>query len=350
MLEILKKLNKKQEEAVVHGNGPLLIVAGAGTGKTTVLVNRLAYLINEKKVDPANLLLLTFTEKAAGEMEDRADQIMSYGYTESWISTFHGFGERLLRESALDIGLNPGFKLLSQTEQWMLIRKNLDRFNLDYYRPLGNPTKFISELITHFSRLKDENISSAEYLALAEEKRADLDRELGGVSWPLDNPEAQECRRLQELAGAYHVYNQLLSENNSLDFGDLIIQVIRLFKERPNILKHYRDRFHYIMVDEFQDTNYAQYEMVKLLAAPKNNLVVVGDDDQAIYKFRGASLSNIMQFKDDYPEAKEIILCDNYRSRQEILDRAYNFIQYNNPNRLEEKLHIEKRQIGRAHV
>jgi DNA helicase-2/ATP-dependent DNA helicase PcrA len=347
MLEILKKLNKKQEEAVVHGNGPLLIVAGAGTGKTTVLVNRLAYLINEKKVDPANLLLLTFTEKAAGEMEDRADQIMPYGYTESWISTFHGFGERLLRESALDIGLNPGFKLLSQTEQWMLIRKNLDRFNLDYYRPLGNPTKFISELITHFSRLKDENISSAEYLALAEEKRADLDRELGGVSWPLDNPEAQECRRLQELASAYHVYNQLLSENNSLDFGDLIIQVIRLFKERPNILKHYRDRFHYIMVDEFQDTNYAQYEMVKLLAAPKNNLVVVGDDDQAIYKFRGASLSNIMQFKDDYPEAKEIILCDNYRSRQEILDRAYNFIQHNNPNRLEEKLHIEKRLLSK---
>jgi len=164
MSEILEKLNKAQKQAVTHENGPLLIVAGAGTGKTTVLINRLAYLIMEKKVPTEEILLLTFTEKAAGEMEERADKILPYGYVDLWINTFHGFGERLLREHALDIGLSANFKLLTQTEQWVLIKKNLAAFDLDYYKPLGNPTKFISELIRHFSRLKDENITAAEYL------------------------------------------------------------------------------------------------------------------------------------------------------------------------------------------
>lgn len=299
---LLDKLNSAQKKAVTHDTGPLLIVAGAGTGKTTVLINRLAYLIMEKKIKTDEILLLTFTEKAAGEMEERADKILPYGYVDLWINTFHSFGERLLREHALDIGLSANFKLLTETEQWVLIRKNLGRFDLDYYRPLGNPTKFISELIRHFSRLKDENITPAEYLKYAEDLEYNEDNKLSGAKLSAkktakvkkvikaekvaadeeDDGEAMETGRIKELANAYHVYNQLLLENNYLDFGDLIVYTLKLFSERPNILKYYREKFKYIMVDEFQDTNWAQYELVKMLAAPKNNLVVVGDDDQCL--------------------------------------------------------------------
>jgi len=369
--DLLTKLNKAQKEAVTHEAGPLLIVAGAGTGKTTVLINRLAYLIMEKKVITDEILLLTFTEKAAGEMEERADKILPYGCFDLWISTFHGFGERLLREHALDIGLSANFKLLTETEQWVLIKKNLTLFNLDYYKPLGNPTKFISELIRHFSRLKDENITPAEYLQYAEELDSNFDNKLSGLKSAAkaktkttkaakakkvvaeiidEGGDELEVNRIKELANAYHVYNQLLLENNFLDFGDLIVYTLKLFKERPNILKYYRAKFKYIMVDEFQDTNWAQYELVKMLAAPKNNLVVVGDDDQAIYKFRGASISNIMQFKDDFKGATELVLTENYRSRQEILDYSYKFIQNNNPNRLEDKLKIDKRLLAKGEV
>ncbi|MFA5770938.1 MAG: UvrD-helicase domain-containing protein, partial [Patescibacteria group bacterium] len=273
MLDLLTKLNKAQKTAVTHDNGPLLIVAGAGTGKTTVLINRLAYLIAEKKASTEEILLLTFTEKAAGEMEERADKILPYGYVDLWINTFHGFCERILRDHALEIGLNPNFKLLSATDQWVLIKKNLDDFNLDYYKPLGNPTKFISEILKHFSRLKDENINTAEYLRCADEKT---------VSDTHEDGDELEISRVKELAGAYKTYNQLLLENNYFDFGDLIVYTIKLFKDRPNILKYYRQKFKYIMVDEFQDTNLAQYELVKMLAAPDNNLVVVGDDDQCL--------------------------------------------------------------------
>jgi DNA helicase-2/ATP-dependent DNA helicase PcrA len=363
MLEDFKKLNKAQQAAVLHTDGPLLIVAGAGTGKTTVLINRLAHLILDKQASTDEVLLLTFTEKAAGEMEERADKIMPYGYVDLWINTFHGFGERILRDHALEIGLNPGFKLLNETDQWVLIKKNLSRFRLDYYRPLGNPTKFISELLKHFSRLKDENISAAEYLKYVEELESNQDQRLSGkkltkktkikvleVDDEDEAGEELEITRLKELAEAYHVYNQLLLENNYLDFGGLISYTIKLFTERPNILKYYRQKFKYIMVDEFQDTNLAQYQLVKMLAASKNNLLVVGDDDQAIYKFRGASISNIMQFKEDYPQAQEIVLTENYRSRQEILDSAYRFINHNNPNRLEVKLNINKKLDAKGAV
>ena len=349
MSELLEKLNSGQRAAVEHEAGPMLIVAGAGTGKTTVLISRLAYLILERKIKTDEVLLLTFTEKAAGEMEERADRILPYGYTDLWINTFHGFCERILRDHALEIGLSASFKLLSATDQWVLVKKNLSRFQLDYYRPLGNPTKFIAEMLKHFSRLKDENISSAEYLEYAGSLALGVDR-APNADLASDEGDNLEASRVKELAEAYHIYNQLLLENDFLDFGDLIVYAIKLFKERPNILKYYRQKFRYLMVDEFQDTNLAQYELVKILAAPKNNLLVVGDDDQAIYKFRGASISNIMQFKEDYPQAAEIILSENYRSRQEILDRAYEFIKHNNPNRLEEKLKINKQLSAKGLV
>ena len=327
------KLNSEQEKAVKHDKGPLLIVAGAGTGKTTVITEKIAYLINKKDIKPDEILALTFTDKAAGEMEERVDKALPYGYVDLWIMTFHSFCEKILKESALDIGLSNDFKLLNSTEQWMLVRQNLDKFNLDYYQPLGNPTKFIHALTRHFSRCKDEEIWPENYLEYAENLKIDSDsmESTGGEDVE------HETKRLNEIANAYHAYQQLLLDNNSLDFGDLINYTLKLFRERPNILKKYQEKFKYILVDEFQDTNWAQYELVKLLASHKN-LTVVGDDDQSIYKFRGASVSNIMQFKNDFPKSQEIYLNQNYRSTQEILDLAYNFIQLNNPERLEIKL------------
>ncbi len=338
MLEKLAQLNKAQQKAVDHREGPLLVVAGAGTGKTMVLVRRLAEILQTEKLDSDRVLLLTFTEKSAAEMEERADRLLPYGYLDLWINTFHAFCERILREHALDIGIPADFKLLNSTEQWMLIKKNLDEFNLNYYRPLGNPTKFISELLKHFSKLKDENISGTEYIEAVAKIEADNDEDEG----------ISEKERLQELASAYNTYNRLLLENSLLDFGDLIIYTLKLFNSRPRLLKYYREKFIYIMIDEFQDTNWAQYELVKMLAAPNNNLMVVGDDDQAIYRFRGASLANIMQFKEDFPEAEEVVLIENYRSRQDILDTAYRFISHNNPNRLEKKLGINKELIAKG--
>ncbi len=347
---LLKNLNKPQELAVTHLDGPLLIVAGAGTGKTTVITSKIAWLIIEKGIKPEEILALTFTEKAAAEMEERIDQLLPLGYSDLWVSTFHSFAERILRNHALEIGLPTSFKLLNTTAQWLLIRKNLDRFSLDYYKPLGNPSKFIHSLLKLFSRAKDEEITPDDYFEYVQKLKNNSDnfnflknilteKELKELS--KDEAKAlieEEIIKETEIAEAYKVYQQLLLENNCLDFGDLINYLLRLFKTRKKILAQYRSQFKYIMIDEFQDTNWAQYELIKLLAEPKNNLMVVGDDDQSIYKFRGASISNILQFKDDFPKSKDILLVDNYRSCQNILDLAYNFIQRNNPERLEIKL------------
>lgn len=359
MTELLKDLNKEQKQAVMHENGPLLIVAGAGTGKTTVITRRIAYLILEKKVRPDRILAMTFTEKAAGEMEERVDKMMPMGYVDLWISTFHSFCEKILQNHALDIGLPSSFKILDQTAQWVMVKENLDKFNLDYYKPLGNPTKFIHALISHFSKCKDEEIYPENYLEYAEKLKLDSDSAFSLKDLEIDSTnkltkkeieqlKTQEIKRIEEAANAYHVYQNLLLERDSLDFGDLINYTLKLFKERPIILERYRQQFEYILVDEFQDTNWAQYALIKLLAHPKNNLTVVGDDDQSIYKFRGASISNIMQFKDDFKKSKEIVIAANYRSKQNLLDLSHKFIMQNNPDRLEIKLKINKKLKAHA--
>jgi len=339
---LVSSLNPAQKQAVTHGNGPLLIVAGAGTGKTTVITQRLSWLIDQKLAKPNEILTLTFTEKASEELEERIDIILPYGYLDLWVHTFHAFCERILKTHGLDIGLSNDFKLLTPTEAWLLVRENLDKFSLDYYRPLGNPTKFIHALLKHFSRCKDEIISQQEYLNYAENLTLDSDAAFSSQDIFLDTKKS-----LAEVANAYHTYNQILLDNNALDFGDLINYAVKLFKERPRILEFYRQKFKYILVDEFQDTNLAQYELIKMLAAPKNNLTVVGDDDQAIYKFRGASVSNILHFKNDFSKAELVTLVENYRSKQNILDKAYTLIKNNNPDRLEEKLKIDKRLIAK---
>jgi|WetSurMetagenome_2_1015567.scaffolds.fasta_scaffold05013_3 DNA helicase II / ATP-dependent DNA helicase PcrA len=368
------QLNKEQAEAVSYGEGPLLIVAGAGTGKTSVISERIVNLINSGKARSDEILALTFTEKAAGEMEERVDRLLPYGaFFDLSISTFHSFCQDVLSSDGLDIGLPTDYKLLDEFEQYALFKKHLDRFGLDYYRPMGNPTKFIRDLLKHFSRCKDEDITPLKYLEYADELRQNLDGMLSGVKGKkkinkdaknkptlsarrghpsqegifqnakgeFDQEVAEmEVKKIEEVANAYHIYQNLLLENNALDFGDLINYCLKLFRERPNVLARYQARFKYILVDEFQDTNWAQYELVKLLAAPQNNITVVGDDDQAIYRFRGAAMANILEFKKDYPSAKQIFLIENYRNRQNILDLSYEFIKLNNPNRLEEQLKL----------
>lgn len=366
-MSLFDGLNKEQKKAVTYENGPLLIVAGAGTGKTTVITKRIAWLIENGKAKSDEILALTFTDKAAGEMEERVDLLLPYGYFDLWIQTFHSFCDRILRNYALDIGLPTNYKLLSSTEQWILIRRNLDKFNLDYYRPFGNPTKFIHALIKHFSRCKDEGILPADYLGYTESLRLNQDNAESGCKkkkrGKMDNTpfnsissdkenakyiQELELKKSEEVANAYHIYQQILLDNDALDFGDLIGYTLNLFKKRPNILEKFRNQFKYILIDEFQDTNWAQYELIKMMAYPANNITCVADDDQSIYLFRGSSVNNVLQFAGDYPKCEEIVLTENYRSAQEILDLSYKFIQANNPNRLEYRLNQDEVMKERA--
>jgi len=328
MSDLLENMNEAQCEAITHEDGPLLIVAGAGTGKTTVLTRRYVHLKDRKNLMPENILALTFTEKAAGEMEDRILELLPNGTYDFWIHTFHGFCQRVLEDHALEIGLPNTFRLLNETDAWLLLKRRFDELPLDHYRPLGNPVKFLQALIQHISRAKDEGITPEDYAAYIKE---------AALVGDADTIEG-ERKRLQELADAYAAYRRILLDEGALDFGDLILETLRLFRERPMVLRTYQEQCKFLMVDEFQDTNWAQYELLKMLARPSRNITVVGDDDQAIYKFRGASLANILQFRDDYPDAKTVALTQNYRSQKEILDHAYHFIKNNNPNRLEVKL------------
>jgi DNA helicase-2/ATP-dependent DNA helicase PcrA len=335
------RLNKEQKEAVEFDSGPLMIIAGAGTGKTTVITERIKYLIEKNLAKSSEILALTFTEKAAREMEERVDVAMPYGYTQMWISTFHSFCDRILRAEALQIGLDPRFKLMTESETIQLVRNHIFKssskrgFSLNYFRPLGNPTKFVGGMLQHFSRLQDEDVNPNEYVSwvnskfktpnskLSEEERIDLDK-------------------YKELAEAYKTYEELKAKEGVMDFGDLITKTLKLFRDRKNILKQYQKQFKYILVDEFQDTNIAQNELVKLLAKKDRNITVVLDDDQSIYRFRGAAISNALQFRKSFPNAKLVTLTTNYRSAQLILDYSHKLIQFNNPDRLESIENIDK--------
>ncbi|PYM83578.1 MAG: hypothetical protein DME13_15385, partial [Candidatus Rokuibacteriota bacterium] len=329
---ILDGLNDAQREAVTHDTGPLLIVAGAGTGKTTVITRRIAYLIDQGKARPEEILALTFTDKAAAEMEARVDELVPYGYADVEIATFHAFGDALLRGHSLEIGLQNDFRVLSRAEQVIFLRDRLFDLPLARYRPLGDPTRYLQSLITLFSRCKDEDISPDDYLACAARLRSSADDEE-----KLDRAGAQA-----ELGAAYAKYHELMALNDKIDFGDQIVLALRLLRARPHVLNAYQRRFKYVLVDEFQDTNYAQFELVKLLAARHGNVAVTGDDDQAIYRFRGAAISNVLSFLRHYPDARQIVVTENFRSHQAILDAAYKLIQYNNPDRLEVKSGIVK--------
>lgn len=337
-------LNPKQKEAVEYTDGDLLIIAGAGTGKTAVITQRILHLIKKCNVKPSEILALTFTEKAASEMQERIDKEMDYGYEEPWISTFHSFCDRILKDDGYNIGLDGNYSLMSTAQAYIFLRKYYHDLPLDTLKPRGMVTKTLNDIIKYFSRLQDEDISPEDYIKYTEGLPRKSDAEKG------------EYQKHKELSDTYKMYSDLKMQESKVDFGDLIILTLKLFRERPNILEKYRKRFKYILVDEFQDTNYTQNVLVNILTLGKDEkkekvrplLTVVGDDDQAIYKFRGAAISNILQFKETYPEAKEVVLTENYRSRQEILDASHTLISKNNPNRLEITEKIDKKLIAKA--
>lgn len=344
MSKILEGLNTEQKEAVTTTEGPLLVIAGAGTGKTTVITRRIAYLIEQKLAKPSEILSLTFTEKAAAEMEERVDVLVPYGYIDTWISTFHAFGDRVLHENALDLGLPPDFKILTRPAQILFFRQNLFSFDLDYFRPLSNPTKFIEAILSFFSRCKDEDISPEDYAVFVEE----LEKKKDKVKKDKQEEFEIELKKQKELSRAYTHYEKIKSEAGLLDFGDQVLMTLRLFRARPGILKKYQEQFKYILVDEFQDTNWTQNELVSLLSKPKENVCVVADDDQSIYRFRGAAISNVLEFKKQYPKVKIVTLTKNYRSTQRILDAAYKLIVQNNPDRLEVAEGIDKHLVSQV--
>ncbi|MGD8395336.1 MAG: ATP-dependent DNA helicase [Candidatus Eiseniibacteriota bacterium] len=352
---ILAGLDAEQRRAVTHGEGPLLIVAGAGTGKTTVIARRIAHLIATKRAHPAEILALTFTERAAAEMEQRVDLLVPYGYTDTTIATFHAFGDRIVREHALRLGLTDRPRLLAQAERVVFLRERLFRLPLRRLMPLASPTRHLRALLAVISRAKDEAVLPADYLAYARRALADLDRATdaarpGEGAGAADDPGAHDpsARRAAlelelEIAEVYRVYQEELERAGCMDFGDQILVALRILRECPDVAEQLGRSFRYILVDEFQDTNVAQYELLRLLARQHRNLTVVGDDDQSIYRFRGAAISNILGFTRDHPERELLVLRRNYRSGQRILDAAHRLIRYNDPDRLEVREGIDKR-------
>lgn len=299
-MSIYDTLNPMQKEAVLHTEGPLLILAGAGSGKTRVLTHRIAYLIEEKEVNPWNILAITFTNKAAGEMRERVDSLVGFGAESIWVSTFHSTCVRILRRYIEHLGYTTSFSIYDSDDQKTLMKQVFKTLDID--------TKQYKErsVLGIISSAKDKLISPEEFLLNA----------------------GQDFRQ-KKVGEIYREYQNQLKKNNALDFDDLIVKTVELFQNDSQILDYYQERFRYIMVDEYQDTNTAQFKLISLLASKYGNLCVVGDDDQSIYRFRGADIENILSFEQTFPGARVIKLEQNYRSTQNILDAANGVIRHN---------------------
>ncbi|GHU44080.1 hypothetical protein FACS1894111_10780 [Clostridia bacterium] len=293
-------LNPMQKEAVFHTEGPLLILAGAGSGKTRVLIHRIAYLIEEKGVNPFYIMAITFTNKAAGEMRGRIDEMIGFGSESIWVSTFHSACVRILRRYIERIGFDSNFTIYDTDDQKTVMKDICKRFNID-------TTKFKEKtFLNAISGAKNELISPEEFA-----KSADWDY------------------AKKKQAEVYFEYQKVLKKSNALDFDDLIVKTVELLREDEEVRIGYQERFRYLMVDEYQDTNTAQFQLIKLLAGGYRNLCVVGDDDQSIYKFRGANIYNILNFEEEFSDAAVIKLEQNYRSTGNILRAANSVIQNN---------------------
>jgi DNA helicase-2/ATP-dependent DNA helicase PcrA len=358
--QVLADLDPEQRRAVTHDQGPLLVVAGAGTGKTRVIAHRIAWLIAAKRAHPSEILALTFTERSAAEMEGRVDLLVPYGYTDMWISTFHAFGDRIYREYALELGLPDTARVLSEAERVVFFRERLFRLPLRRYLPLGNPVRHLQALVRLTARAKDEGILPERYLAHAQAElqaaAAELERapEAGAdeakartTARAAARARIGEAERQVELAQVYRAMEEELHGAGKIDFGDQLLLVHRLLATEPAVLAALRRRFRYILVDEFQDTNTVQFELLKLLSGGHRNLMVVGDDDQSIYRFRGAAIRNILSFTATFPDRERVVLTRNYRSGQRILDAAHRLIA-NNPDRLESREQIVKQLRAQA--
>lgn len=299
-MDILNGLNKMQREAVIHNKGPLLLLAGAGSGKTRVLTHRIAYLINEHNVNPYHIMALTFTNKAAKEMRERVDNIVGYGSEAIWVSTFHSTCVRILRRFIDHLGYDRNFTIYDTDDQKVLMRDICKYLNIDTKK--YRERSFLNAISSAKDELKD-----------AEQFTVEVEKEFGKKIY----------------ADVYREYQKRLKNNNALDFDDLIMQTVILFREHEDVLKYYQNRFQYLLVDEYQDTNTAQFVFLSQLAKVNRNLCVVGDDDQSIYKFRGANIYNILNFEKIFPDAKVIRLEQNYRSTGNILDAANGVIKHN---------------------
>ena len=319
MDSILDSLNPQQQEAVLQTEGPVLILAGAGSGKTRVLTHRIAYLIEEQEVNPWNIMAITFTNKAAGEMRERVDKIVGYGSESVWVSTFHSSCVRILRRHIDRIGYTGNFTIYDTDDQKSVMKDICRRLQID--------TKVYKEraLLNAISRAKDELMGPDEFLR---NSSGDIHE--------------------QRIAKVYREYQEQLHKNNALDFDDLIMKTVELFRACPDVLDQYQERFRYIMVDEYQDTNTAQFQLISLLAAKYRNLCVVGDDDQSIYKFRGANIGNILGFERVFEEAVVIRLEQNYRSTKNILLAANEVIR-NNMERKKKTLWTENKEGSLVH-
>ncbi len=318
-MSIYDTLNEQQKQGVFTTDGPVLLLAGAGSGKTRVLTHRIAYLIEEMGVQPFHILAITFTNKAAGEMRERVDSIIGHGAGQVWVSTFHSTCVRILRRYIDRIGFDNNFTIYDTDDQKTVMKDVCKRLQID--------TKMLKErtIMGAISSAKDELVSPEDF-----QKQA-----LGDY-------------HMSKIAQAYQEYQAALRKSNALDFDDLIMKTVELFRLCPEVLAGYQDRFRYIMVDEYQDTNTAQFEFVRLLASRYRNLCVVGDDDQSIYKFRGANIRNILDFEKVYPEAEVIKLEQNYRSTQNVLDAANSVIR-NNVRRKEKALWTQKGEGSMVH-
>ena len=318
-MSIYDSLNEQQKKGVFTTQGPVLILAGAGSGKTSVLTRRIAYLIENTGVNPWNIMAITFTNKAAGEMRQRVDDIVGYGSESIWVATFHSTCVRILRRHIDRLGYDTSFTIYDTDDQKSVMKEVCKKLDID--------TKQLKEktILGAISSAKDNLISPLDY-----EMSAMGDFNKG------------------KIANAYKEYQMLLKKNNALDFDDIIVKTVELFKACPEVLENYQNRFLYIMVDEYQDTNTAQFELIRLLAQRNRNLCVVGDDDQSIYKFRGANIRNILDFEKVYPDAEVIKLEQNYRSTQNILDAANNVI-HNNIGRKDKALWTDRGSGNRIH-
>ena len=317
-MNIYETLNPPQQEAVLCTEGPLLILAGAGSGKTRVLTHRIAYMIEEKGVNPYNILAITFTNKAADEMRQRVDRLVGLGREAIWVSTFHSACVRILRRHIDFLGFDNHFAIYDTDDQKSVIKEVCRSLNVD--------TKLFKEkaLMAEISHAKDKLITPDDF-----------------------DKDAHDFNK-RKVASVYREYQSRLTKNNALDFDDLIMKTVELFEKHSQVLDYYQERFRYIMVDEYQDTNYAQFRLVELLAEKYRNLCVVGDDDQSIYRFRGADIRNILEFEHYFPDAKVVRLEQNYRSTGNILEAANNIIA-NNTERKEKRLWTENEEGEKVH-
>lgn len=334
-MNVYEGLNPEQAAAVAHNEGPLLVVAGAGTGKTQVITRRIARLVAEKKAKPSQILALTFTDKAAREMADRLEGLIGWDAVQVPVMTFHAFGTEILRNYASHIQRSVRGGLLNDTQKTLLLFQHINRINLSYYGGDRGLYEFLETVTKYIGNLQNDGIDVAKYRAYVEELQTEP-----GETHP------QDIFEQIDLLALYELYEAIKIETGHYDYADQLLIPLQILNEKPNIAERLRRQYQYVLVDEYQDTNGVQDGLLRKLVAEDGNLFAVGDDDQAIYGFRGARIENILEFVEHFQVKQPVALTQNYRSGQEILDASYRLIQNNNPERLESRLSLDKRLIG----